>query len=212
MGGLPCRHKDGNATVTKKYDGRGNEIEEAYFGVDGQPCLVNDGYAKFTRKYDGRDNETEAAFFGVEGRPCLVNDGYAKIARKYDGRGNQIEEVYFGVEGQPIIMGGIGVQLQDSVEGLLISRIVPNGAADRSGQLSTGDRIISVSERDSSARDIRGMEYSDATQLIRGVKGTPVTLVIVRAKPDGSATVTNITVIRDVIPTTPTTSTPVAKP
>ena len=43
--------------MTSRYDERGNRIEQAYFGVDGQAVLLKEqGYARATWRYDERGN------------------------------------------------------------------------------------------------------------------------------------------------------------
>lgn len=65
----------GYARIAIHYDERGNETDEAYFGVDGKPALGKDGeVARITMRYDERGNVIEQAYFGVDGRPALHKD------------------------------------------------------------------------------------------------------------------------------------------
>lgn len=72
---------------------------------------------------------------------------------------------------------GIGVAIQYNSEGILITRIIPGGAAEEAG-LSAGDTIIAID----GASCVPGQE-SDVNR-ITGEEGTSVTLEILRA--DGS--------------------------
>ncbi|MDM8567800.1 hypothetical protein QUF74_19400, partial [Candidatus Halobeggiatoa sp. HSG11] len=78
-----------------------NQIEWAYFGIDGQP-IVKDGYHILKNEYDDKGNQIEWAYFGIDGQP-IVKDGYHILKNEYDDKGNQIEWAYFGIDEQPIL-------------------------------------------------------------------------------------------------------------
>ena len=70
---------------------------------------------------------------------------------------------------------GIGAVCQLSGEGgVLLVDIYDNGAGYQAG-LRSGDRVVNVD-----GRDITGMELSSAVALIKGDKGTSVTLEVIR--------------------------------
>lgn len=70
---------------------------------------------------------------------------------------------------------GIGAVCQLSGEGgVLLVDVYDNGAGYQAG-LRSGDRVVNVD-----GRDITGMELSSAVALIKGDKGTSVTLEIIR--------------------------------
>ncbi len=70
---------------------------------------------------------------------------------------------------------GIGAQLKDTLNGLTIVRIVEGGPADLSCKLKINDRIIAVDHE-----PIIEMDNFEAVELIRGEKGTPVLLSVLR--------------------------------
>lgn len=70
---------------------------------------------------------------------------------------------------------GIGAQLQDDLDGLKITRLVEGGPALRGGQLNIGDKIVAVD-----GEVIIGMSINDSVDLIRGEKGKPVALTVLR--------------------------------
>ncbi len=70
---------------------------------------------------------------------------------------------------------GIGVQLRDNLNGLVVTEIIKGGPSERSKQLRVGDRIIAVDKA-----PIVGMHIIDSVELIRGKKGRPVDLTVVR--------------------------------
>jgi len=90
---------------------------------------------------------------------------------------------------------GIGARLQE-VDGVIkVIDVIPGGAAARQGELDAEDIILKVGEANEEPVDIVGMRIRDAVELIRGKKGTTVTLTI--KKPDGRVKV--VSIVRDVV-------------
>jgi len=75
---------------------------------------------------------------------------------------------------------GIGAQLRDNLDGLSIVRILENSPASQNNKLKMGDRIIAVNHE-----SIVGLDITDSVELIRGEKGTPVLLTILRESSEG---------------------------
>ncbi|MDR1456593.1 MAG: carboxy terminal-processing peptidase [Puniceicoccales bacterium] len=73
---------------------------------------------------------------------------------------------------------GIGTILQDDEGYCKIVEIYPGSPAEASKQLHPGDRIIAVGQGDAEPVELLGMRFSRAAKLIRGTKGTTVTLII----------------------------------
>jgi carboxyl-terminal processing protease len=90
---------------------------------------------------------------------------------------------------------GIGASLREHDDLIEVSDLVPGGAAWRQGKLTAGDLILTVQEPGKDPVDIVDMRLDDVVGLIRGPKGTVVTLRV--RKPDGHEEVIAIT--RDVI-------------
>lgn len=70
---------------------------------------------------------------------------------------------------------GIGAQLRDDLDGLSVMRILENSPASQSNKLKINDKIIAVDRE-----PVVGLDISEAVELIRGEKGTPVLLTILR--------------------------------
>jgi len=70
---------------------------------------------------------------------------------------------------------GIGAQLRDDLDGLTIMRILENSPAEQSMKLKINDKIIAVN-----GEPVVGMDITEAVELIRGEKGTPVRLTFLR--------------------------------
>lgn len=90
---------------------------------------------------------------------------------------------------------GIGAQLQEKDGFIKVNNIIPGGPAYRDGRLKAGDLIIKVAQEGQEPVDVTEMRLDKAVQLIRGKKGTKVTLTI--KKQDG--TLDNITLTRDIV-------------
>lgn len=90
---------------------------------------------------------------------------------------------------------GIGAQLTQKNAYVEVSRVIPGSPSWKQGELEVGDYILKVAQDGEEAVDIVDMRLDDAVQLIRGKKGTRVTLSI--KKLDG--TMKDITLVRDVV-------------
>lgn len=92
---------------------------------------------------------------------------------------------------------GIGARLQKKNSEVLVTEIISGGPAWRQEELQKGDIIMKVAqEDDTEATSIVGMRLNDAIKLIKGPKGTQVTLTVKR-KIDGS--MEDITITRDIV-------------
>ncbi|HUN55442.1 MAG TPA: S41 family peptidase [Smithella sp.] len=75
---------------------------------------------------------------------------------------------------------GIGAVLRSDNGFTVIEELIPGGSAERSGLLYPKDKIIAVAQEGEKPVDIIDMDLRDAVSLIRGKKGTKVTLTILR--------------------------------
>ena len=90
---------------------------------------------------------------------------------------------------------GIGATLSTSGDYTKIVNIIPGGPAWKQKQLESEDLIYKVAQDNEEPVDITGMRLDDVVKMIRGKKGTKVTLTV--KKEDGSFE--NITITRDVV-------------
>lgn len=93
---------------------------------------------------------------------------------------------------------GIGVALAERDGYSVVERVIPGGAADRLEKgLEPQDKIIAVAEAGGEAVNIIDMPLREAVSLIRGKKGTKVSLTVLR---QGDATERfTLTIVRDKI-------------
>ena len=90
---------------------------------------------------------------------------------------------------------GIGAQLQEKDGYIKITKIIPGGPSSLQGELEASDLILKVAQEKEEPVDIIDWRINDAVKIIRGKKGTKVTLTV--RKIDGS--IKDITITRDVV-------------
>ena len=77
---------------------------------------------------------------------------------------------------------GVGIVLQEGIEGVTITRLIEDGPAEKSGELKDEDRIVAVD-----GESIVDYSFERVLDLIRGEGGSPVVLGIKRTvKEDGA--------------------------
>jgi len=92
---------------------------------------------------------------------------------------------------------GIGARLQKRRGEVHVTEVISGGPAWRQEELQEGDIILKVAqEEDEEATSIVGMRLDDAIKLIKGPKGTIVTLTV-KSKLDGSNK--DIQITRDIV-------------
>ena len=163
------------------YVARGMEIDEA------KRRLIH-RYELLTR----RVSEAEPAdVYGV----YLNNVAQALDPHTTYFSADALEDFRIGME---LSLEGIGAVLTQDDGFTVVREIVTGGAADRQGQLKPGDRIVAVSQGPAEdSVDVVDMALRDVVRLIRGKKGTPVTLSLLR---DGeSVESVTLTIVRDAI-------------
>lgn len=79
---------------------------------------------------------------------------------------------------------GIGALLQEQQGKVSIGELMLGGPAAKSGQVEKGDVIVRVGQQGQKPVEVAGMAMSDVIKLIRGAKGTTVTITF--RKQDGS--------------------------
>ena len=88
---------------------------------------------------------------------------------------------------------GIGALLSDSMDGLTVVKVLKGGPALKDKLLKKDDKIIAIDDQ-----SIIGMDLSEAVELIRGPKKSPVTLTIMRETDEKKENI-KVKIIRDEI-------------
>lgn len=94
---------------------------------------------------------------------------------------------------------GIGASLSSQDGFTVVEALIRGGGAEKSGKLQTKDKIIAVAQgKNGTPTNIIDMELREVVKLIRGKKGTKVTLTVLREGSDGNETF-KVTIVRDKI-------------
>ena len=104
----------------------------------------------------------------------------------------QQEDFNLNMTGQ---LEGIGAQLQEHEGYVKVVDIVPGSASWLQGELKVNDLILKVAQENKEPVDIQDMRIEDVVKLIRGKKGTKVTLRVKKI----NGTIKDITITRDVV-------------
>ncbi len=75
---------------------------------------------------------------------------------------------------------GIGALLSSDNGFTVIEELIPGGSAEKSGLLKPKDKIIAVAQKRAKPVNVIDMDLRDVVKMIRGKKGTQVTLMILR--------------------------------
>lgn len=92
---------------------------------------------------------------------------------------------------------GIGAGLISDDGMITIETLIPGGQADKTGQLRPKDKIIAVTQEGDKPVTVIDMDLRDVVKMIRGKKGTKVTLNILREGKETSSF--DVTIVRDKI-------------
>ncbi len=92
---------------------------------------------------------------------------------------------------------GIGAVLRSDDGFTIVQELVPGGQADKLKQLRPKDKITAVAQDGEESVDVIDMDLRDVVSMIRGPKGTKVTLSILREKPEPKRF--DVTITRDKI-------------
>jgi carboxyl-terminal processing protease len=133
-------------------------------------------------------------------QPELYGQFLDAVARSLDPHStyfsaDQLEDFRIAME---LSLDGIGAVLTSDDGYTVVREIVGGGAADRNGLLQPDDKIVAVTQGGSDdSVDVIDMDLKDVVKLIRGPKGTPVTLSVLRDA--GTVEAHEITIVRDAI-------------
>lgn len=107
---------------------------------------------------------------------------------------DSLEEFQISME---LSLEGIGASLRSQDGFTVIESLIKGGAADKSKLLKSKDKIIAVAQGAAKPVSVIDMELRDVVKLIRGKKGTPVRLTVIRQK-EKSETI-EVEILRDKI-------------
>jgi carboxyl-terminal processing protease len=123
------------------------------------------------------------------------------LAHVYDPHSNYLghEEMENMSISMNLSLFGIGASLQNVDGYCTIHELIPGGPGARSGQLKPGDRIVAVKQAKGEPVDVVNIPLTRTVQMIRGAKGTKVTLTVLPAGGSEGAPAKTVALIRDQI-------------
>ncbi len=96
-------------------------------------------------------------------------------------------------------LSGIGAILRDEDGYCVIQELVPGGPAELSGQVFPGDKIVQIAQEKGEPVDVIDMKLRKVVRMIRGEKGTKVTLTFIPANATDPSERKQVTIVRDEI-------------
>jgi len=90
---------------------------------------------------------------------------------------------------------GIGAVLRNENGFTVIEELIPGGGAERTGLLKPKDKIIAVAQEKEKPVNVIDMQLREVTKMIRGRKGTRVTLTVLRQAEKAERFI--VTILRD---------------
>lgn len=148
--------------------------------------------AEFTRLYDAFDELKEKYYVELDEEAVIsgaINGMFDALDDPYTDFMNKEESSHFQ-EGLSSSFQGIGAEIQERNGYIMVVSPIKNSPAEKAGLLPK-DLILAVD-----GESIQGMSASEAVLLIRGEKGTAVTLTVQR----GDAEPIEMKIVRDDIP------------
>jgi carboxyl-terminal processing protease len=123
------------------------------------------------------------------------------LAHVYDPHSNYLghEEMENMSISMNLSLFGIGASLQNVDGYCTIHELIPGGPGARSGQLKPGDRIVAVKQAKGEPVDVVNIPLTRTVQMIRGPKGTKVTLTVLPAGSGEGSPAKTVSLIRDQI-------------
>ena len=112
---------------------------------------------------------------------AIYLDSFARSLDPHSGYLSQEDHEDFEIN-MRLSLEGIGATLYNRYGHTMIDRLVPGGAAARSGKLQPKDKILAVGQSKKKLVNIFDMDLRDVVSLIRGRKNTPVYLKILRTE------------------------------
>jgi len=145
-------------------------------------------YRRFIRKVNLFDEEDVISIF---------LNAYAHTLDPHSNYLNPTQSEEYQIQ-MSLSYQGIGARLNLADEQVQVVNIIPGGPAARDGRLKPMDKIIGIiDEKNKTITDLIGWDLDEVVKLIRGPKGTRVTLQIIPSDSNSDETPYLLTLQRD---------------
>ncbi|MDA3873604.1 MAG: carboxy terminal-processing peptidase, partial [Kiritimatiellae bacterium] len=181
------KENENDSTEAPEEVAEADEEDEAEEDVDLELNLtpeerIRKRYERFSEVLNGHDSEYVLGAF------------LSSLAGAYDAHSSYLSprrEEDFDIQ-MRLSLTGIGAELTYDEGAAKIQRVMKGGPADRDGRLQSGDKIVAVQQEGEDPVDILYWPLYRSVRLIRGEKGTLVTLHVI---PASDATGTQVRLI-----------------
>jgi carboxyl-terminal processing protease len=120
---------------------------------------------------------TQLSSYTVEERRASYLDTIASLYDPHSEFLAPTEKANFDVKASGSLQG-TGINLKEADGNLVISQIIPGSPADLKGGIAVGDILVSVARGDEAAVSVVGGDAKEVSLLLRGDKGTKITITI----------------------------------
>jgi carboxyl-terminal processing protease len=155
--------------------------------------VIEEEARKSTRKFCTNLYDRLSNYDREERRGAYLNT-FAELYDPHTTYFPPADKANFEIEASGALQG-IGARLKEEDGYTVVSEVVPGSPAAIQGELAAEDAILEVTQDNAEPVNIVGMDIDDAIKMIRGKKGTKVTLTV--KKLDGN--VKKIPIIRDIV-------------
>ena len=123
-------------------------------------------------------------------------NSFAKALDPHSGYLSQADHEDFEIN-MKLSLDGVGASLSTRYGHTIIERLLPGGAAIRSGKIKVKDKILAVGQSEKKMVNIFDMDLRDVVSMIRGKRGTPVYMKILRKEKKKKRKIFTVRLIRD---------------
>jgi carboxyl-terminal processing protease len=155
--------------------------------------VIEEEARKSSRKFCNNIYDRLSTYDREERRGAYLNT-FAELYDPHTTYFPPADKANFEIEASGALQG-IGARLKEEDGYTVVSEIVPGSPAAIQGELTANDAILEVMQENAESVNIVGMDIDDAIKMIRGKKGTRVTLTV--KKLDGN--IKKISIVRDIV-------------
>ena len=179
--------KDAKKNILRYYDRRQKQVES---------WAVNLSEAEKKKCYKRKKSFGQVKICKPYEWYSIYLNSFAKALDPHSSYLSQADHEDFEIN-MKLSLDGVGASLSTRYGHTIIERLLPGGAAERSGKLKAKDKILAVGQSEKKMVNIFDMDLRDVVSMIRGKRGTPVYMKVLRKKKKKTRKVFTVRLIRD---------------